>query len=105
MEPDAVINHEAKKILRGSRRVAAVTTHSGAPFAAGVHRNSEGGLIQPMIGLVDVLQLQAIVGVEAIASGHAQVVGSPVVVAENRNRASGRHKICVPTPGLLLNLP
>src|SRR5262249_6234690 len=82
---------ETEEVLLGAGRIAALTTHPAAVFTSRIEREREGGLAESFIRLIVVLDLEAVIGMDALAARVAQRICSPVIVEDERNGA-------VPTP-------
>lgn len=88
MEPQPVINHVAQKTLLGTFRRVAPAAYAASVFTTCVASQGERGFIEPVAGVVIVLDLDAVIGVIPYPAGVAQG-GRPqsVLIAKNRQPA------------------
>ncbi len=87
VEPEPVVRHEPEEVLRGAARGAADAAHAAAVLASSVDGERERRLAQERIRVVEVLDLDAVVGVEALAIGVPQGVRAPVLISQKGDRA------------------
>src|SRR5262249_50264184 len=84
LKPEAVVGHETEKVLRRPVGGAALAAHSAAVFTAVIKCEREGGLAERLIRLLVVLDLDAVVGMEALAARIAHCVLANVIVDAER---------------------
>src|SRR3989441_10360627 len=81
----SVVEHVTQEALLRTTLAIAKAAHSATGFTSGIESQRECGLIEELFLVVVVLDLDAIVGVQARAARRGQrVLAQPVLVAEYR---------------------
>src|SRR5580692_11153199 len=83
MEPEAVVEHKPEETLLGPALAVAVTTDAAAVLTAHIAGQRERHLVERRIGPVEILDLHAVVSVDAPARGYEQIISAQAVIVGN----------------------
>src|ERR1700752_3468595 len=83
MEPESVVQHESEETLFWPTCFVAIAAHTASVLASGVGGQRKRHLVESAVGSIEILHLDAVVGVDTPAIRDKKVVPAlPIVVGD-----------------------